>query len=149
MSNLPFAGFLSGHQELLILLGAVSVVTFLASLIVVPWLIVRIPHDYFDLEARHITVWAHRHPVLRWAALIAKNLLGLLLLCMGVAMLVLPGQGLLTILIGLVLLNFPGKYRLERRLVRWEPLWRSVNWLRRRAGRPELVIRERDTEGEG
>jgi len=144
MLNLPFAGFLRGHEGLLILLGAVSVVTFLASLIVVPWLVVRIPHDYFDPEKRHLTVWAHRHPVLRWTALLAKNLLGLLLLCMGLAMLVLPGQGLLTILIGLILLNFPGKYRLERRLIKWEPLWRSVNWLRRRAGRRELVVHERD-----
>ena len=56
----------------------------------------------------------------------------------GIAMLVLPGQGLLTIVVGIVLLNFPGKYRLERWLATRSPVWRSLNWLRRRAGRPEL-----------
>jgi len=148
MLNLPFAGFLNGHKELLLLLGAVSVVTFLASLIIVPWLIVRIPYNYFALEEPRAMAWTHHHPVIRWLGLIAKNLLGAVLLVLGLGMLVLPGQGLLTILIGLVLLNFPGKYRLERRLVQWEPLWRTVNWLRRRAGRRELVIHERDIEGE-
>jgi hypothetical protein len=46
-------------------------------------------------------------------------------------MLLLPGQGVLTILIGIVLLDFPGKYRLERWAVRHRPVYRSINWLRR------------------
>lgn len=147
--DISFSALFQAHEELLALVGGLSIITFFSSLLIVPWLIVRIPHDYFDLEERRITVWTHRHPVLRWTGLLAKNLLGVVLVLLGVAMLVLPGQGLLTILIGMVLLNFPGKYRLERRLVQIGPVWRSVNWLRRRAGRRELVISERDTEGEG
>ena len=53
-------------------------------------------------------------------------------------MLVAPGQGLLTLAAALVLLDFPGKYRLERRLVTQKPVWKSINWLRRRAGREPL-----------
>lgn len=53
-------------------------------------------------------------------------------------MLVTPGQGVLMIIAGLVLLEFPGKFRLERWLVTRRHVWRSINWLRRRAGRPEL-----------
>ncbi len=49
-------------------------------------------------------------------------------------MLVTPGQGLLTLLIGLLLLNFPGKYRLERWLVRRPGVLRTLNWVRRRRG---------------
>jgi len=57
----------------------------------------------------------------------------------GIIMLVLPGQGIFTILIGIMLLNFPGKYRLERWIVARRPVLRSINWLRRRAGRAPLV----------
>jgi hypothetical protein len=59
---------------------------------------------------------------------------------MGVAMLVLPGQGVLTIITGLLLLDFPGKYRFERWLVRRGPVLRGVNWLRDRAGRQALRL---------
>ena len=64
-----------------------------------------------------------------------KNLIGALLLVLGVIMLFVPGQGLLTMLIGLMLMNFPGKYRLERWLVRRSGVLNSLNWLRRRRGR--------------
>ena len=140
MHDFPFSDFILSNENLLMILGGVSVVTFFSSLLIVPWLIVRIPEDYFALEDRPINPWSHRHAVIRWLALIGKNLLGMVLVVMGIAMLVLPGQGLLTILIGTVLLNFPGKYHLERRLVRMGPIWNSINWLRRRAGRPELVM---------
>lgn len=142
LENLPLSDFIHANENLLLFLGAVSIVTFIGSLLVVPWLIVRIPADYFALEERRMAHWQDSHPALRWSSLIAKNCLGAVLIVMGIAMLVLPGQGLLTILIGIVLLNFPGKFRLERWLVQKGPIWRSVNWLRRRAGRPELEIWE-------
>jgi hypothetical protein len=142
LENLPFLDFIRTYENLLLLLGAVSIVTFFGSLLVVPWLVVRIPADYFALEERRIAHYAGRHTALRWSGLIAKNCLGAVLIVMGIAMLILPGQGLLTILIGIVLMNFPGKFRLERWLVQKGPIWRSVNWLRRRAGRRELEIWE-------
>ena len=72
--------------------------------------------------------------------LIGKNLLGGLLVLSGIAMLVLPGQGLLTIAMGLLLMDFPGKHRLERRIVRTRPVLRSINWLRRKAHKNPLKI---------
>lgn len=119
-------------------LGLASLVSFIGSLILIPWLVLRIPVDYFCGEYRHRLPWAEQHPIIRWLLLILKNLLGLVLLLMGIAMLVLPGQGLLTILIALVLLNFPGKYRLERRIVMMPSVRNGVNWLRQRAGREPL-----------
>ena len=77
-----------------------------------------------------------------WLAL--KNLLGLLLMVMGVAMLVLPGQGILSILIGLSLMNFPGKYRLERYIAGRRPIRKSLNWIRARAGVEPLKILEEE-----
>ena len=52
----------------------------------------------------------------------------------------LPGQGIFTILIGVMLLNFPGKYQLEQWIVARRPVLHSINWLRRRAGRAALVL---------
>jgi hypothetical protein len=69
---------------------------------------------------------------------VLKNLLGLVLVLAGIAMMLLPGQGLLTVFVGLLLLEFPGKHRLERRLIGWGPIYRAINRLRRRAGRPPL-----------
>jgi len=63
-----------------------------------------------------------------------KNLLGALLVVMGLVMLVTPGQGLLTLLAGLLLMNFPGKYRMERWLVLRPGVMRALNWLRQRQG---------------
>jgi len=63
-----------------------------------------------------------------------KKLLGLVFLLGGLAMLVLPGRVLLTLLVALVLLDFPGKYRLEKRLVRSPRVVSGINWLRRPTG---------------
>jgi hypothetical protein len=70
--------------------------------------------------------------------LVAKSTLGILLLFSGIVMLVAPGQGLLTIVAGLILVEFPAKYRLEQWLVTRRHVWHAINWLRKRAGRPEL-----------
>ncbi len=128
------------HETILWWLAAASVVTFLGTLVLVPVVIVRIPSDYFAPGKRRGTRWTERHPVVRATWLIAKNVLGCFFIVVGVAMLVLPGQGLLTILIGMVLIDFPGKYRLERWIVGRGPVLRSVNWLRRRAGKGPLVL---------
>jgi hypothetical protein len=55
-------------------------------------------------------------------------------------MLVLPGQGVLTILAGITLLNYPGKRRLELWLVRRPAIHRAIDWIRRRAGRAPLEL---------
>ncbi|MFO7857997.1 MAG: PGPGW domain-containing protein, partial [Ectothiorhodospiraceae bacterium] len=81
-----------------------------------------------------------RHPVAGLVLLIVKNALDAVLVLAGIAMLVLPGQGVLTILAGLTLMNFPGKYRVERWLMSRPAVFNAVNWLRRRAGRPPLEL---------
>ena len=83
----------------------------------------------------------HRHPLVRFLFLAIKNLVGIFLILIGIAMLVLPGQGLLTIFLGIILVDIRGKYRLERWLVGKRPVLRSINWLRRRAGHPALRVK--------
>ncbi len=78
-----------------------------------------------------------------------KNILGALFLLAGVAMLLLPGQGLLTMVMGVVFLDLPGKYKFERWLIARPGIARSVNWLRQRAGRPLLIISKKNEHHQG
>ena len=94
----------------------------------------RIPADYFTYDRRPLSRFAEHHWLLRIGLRITKNLLAIVLLVAGVAMLVLPGQGLLTILVGFLLLEAPGKYRIEKWLVRRRVIAGPINWLRKRKG---------------
>jgi len=126
------------HEALLWWLFAGSLGVLLLSPLVVGWLVVRLPADYFSEQRRRPVPTWQRHPQLRPAFLAVKNLAGIVLVLAGLVMLLVPGQGLLTIAVGLMLVDFPGKFRLERWLVTRSPVWRSINWLRERAGRDPL-----------
>ncbi|WP_290653275.1 PGPGW domain-containing protein [Aquisalimonas sp.] len=132
--------WLLANQTLLWWLAASSFVMLLAGMVLVPLIVLRIPSTYFAHRRREEKVLVKRHPVIRAALLVIKNVLGTVLVAAGLLMLVLPGQGVLTILVGMSLLNFPGKYRLERWLVSRPAVFRSINWLRRRYGREPLVL---------
>lgn len=126
-------------------LGVLSGVTFVGSMVALPIIVARIPADYFRRDHRHTS---HQHTqltVLRLVSLFLKNLLGLVLIVAGVAMLVLPGQGILTILMGLMLMNFPGKQGFERRLVQQPSILRAINWMRAQAHRPPLEVPDAET----
>ncbi len=118
----------------------VSIVTFIASLLSLPWLVSRIPEDYFLREKRRPSPWKETHPAIRLGVLIGKNVLGLVLLLGGTLMLFLPGQGLLTMAMGILLLDYPGKFRLERRIVRVPQVSESLNWLRSKRGVGPLLV---------
>ncbi|HXV76083.1 MAG TPA: PGPGW domain-containing protein, partial [Candidatus Polarisedimenticolaceae bacterium] len=100
--------------------------------------------DHFVTPPGRSAIGPQRHPVLRFSWHAAKNVLGAVLLLTGVAMLVLPGQGMLTILVALTLLEFPGKRRLVLRIVRRPPVHSAIDWLRARAGQPPIVLPSRD-----
>lgn len=119
------------------------VVTFVVSLVIVGWLLAVLPATFF-LDRHNREFWVDRHPILRWTGIVAKNLLGVGLVLVGVLLSMpgIPGQGVLTILIGLVLLDFPGKRRFERRLVGMPRILRTINRLRARCGKPPLVLQE-------
>lgn len=120
-------------------MAAASVVGFVGSLIGIPWILVRLPADYFDTRVPRQWMTG-RHPVLRAVGLVIKNVVGVIFLLAGIAMLVLPGQGILTILIGISLIDFPGKHRLEARLVGQPLVLQTINKVRARFGRGPLVV---------
>ena len=136
--------WISENGVLLGWMGLASLLTFVASLIVIPVLVSRIPTDYFSDRQRHSIRSRQLHPIL-FATLIAfKNLLGIVLIVGGIVMLVVPGQGLLTMLIGVTLTDFPGKYTLERRLISQHSIFNAINWIRAKAGKAPLIRPEVD-----
>ena len=123
-------------------LGIGSVVTFVGSLLLVPVLVIRIPSDYLLIRAERRERRRKQHPALRILGLVVKNLAGLLLAVAGLAMLALPGQGLLTILIGLMLIDFPGKHALLRRILGQPKVLGTINRMRKKRNRAPLLFRE-------
>lgn len=128
------------NESLLLTLGIFSLVFFVGTLIVIPWLILRIPEDYFQEEYRHSFLKESEPPLMRYILLFFKNLAGVLFLLLGILLLVLPGQGLLTMLVGIILLDFPGKYQLERWFVQHKTVLRSINWLRKKGKRAPIIV---------
>ncbi|MBI5532525.1 MAG: hypothetical protein HY898_07410 [Deltaproteobacteria bacterium] len=128
-----------------LIVGAiVMVVSFAASLILVTVVVARLPEDYF-VSAR-LTPPPSQSALRRWSAAIARNLAGALLIVAGAIMSVpgVPGQGILTIIIGLLLVDFPGKKNLVRRIVRRPRILRSLNSIRARFGKAPLRVDARE-----
>ncbi|NCA69559.1 MAG: hypothetical protein EOM91_05515 [Sphingobacteriia bacterium] len=133
------SGWIETHQALLLSLAGLSVLLFVGSLIALPFLLARIPEDYFIDQRRHVARLRRLHPLVYLALRLVKNLVGWILVLAGLVMLVLPGQGILTILMGLVLCDFPGKFALERRLASNPRILSAINWIRSRGGHPPLI----------
>lgn len=131
--------WLRGHATLLWWLGGLSIVMLVGTLVALPIIVARLPADYFVRHQRHTS--RHQHATaLHLLRRVGKNLFGIVFVLAGVAMLVLPGQGLLTIVLGLMLLDFPGKRALQLRLVQQPWVLQAINRLRARAHQPPLQV---------
>jgi hypothetical protein len=121
--------------------GLLFAVTFAVSSAVVSLVLVKLPANYFH-SSHDREFLVHRHPVLRAVGIFAKNLLGLVLVVLGLLMAVpgVPGPGVLSILLGIMLLDFPGKRALETRIVGRPRVNGAVNALRARFGKPPLML---------
>ena len=116
----------------------VFVVTCAASLAMVTFFVVRIPADYFLI--------GHKPPAGsirgRVAVVMLKNLGGVALVLVGIVLSLpgIPGQGILTILVGLMLTDLPGVRRLERALARRPSVRRALNTIRAKFGKEPLRV---------
>ena len=133
-----FIEWFANHPEVLIGMGISSIFIFLISILGISWFIAQIPEDYFLRSKRQPSKWQEQKPILRFVVMFGKNLIGLSLIIGGLLMLVLPGQGLLTIVTGLLLVNYPGKYKLEQKLSSMPSIFRALNWIRLKANKPPL-----------
>lgn len=123
-------------------LGAASLTMVILGLVIVPILVVRMQPDYFLEDRDDKRSMKERHPAVRLSSVVLKNLAGGLLVVGGIllSLPLVPGQGLLTILIGLAVMDFPGKRNLEIWLIRRKPVGWTIAKLREKANRPPLVM---------
>jgi hypothetical protein len=128
--------WLKANDGLFALLGLFGLGLFLISLLVFPLIIIFLPHDYF---VRPQTAFATLNPF-RMLLRVLKNAFGCVLIVAGVLMLFLPGQGLLSLLLGVSLVQFPGKRRFELRLLRLQGIRKSVAWVRQKANRRPVIL---------
>ena len=128
------------HPMVMLLSGIAYGVIIVASVVMLPVILVRMPSDYFVREESSPTLWRQRHPVMWWTLRVLKNICGLLLLLAGAVMLVTPGQGILTILIGVGLIDLPGKRRFELWLVGRPRVLATINWFRQKNGQPPMQL---------
>ena len=127
--------------DIFFILGVSSLVILMISALSIGFFIKKIPYDYFLNDKRGVSDYKDRNPVLWLITLALKNFIGYCLILGGILMLVLPGQGLLTILVGLMLSDYPGKFKLEKRLIQTGFILRTVNWYRKKSGIQAIIFK--------
>ncbi len=133
-----FLEFLSDYKIYLVWLGTLSFIIFIFSLLTIKWLVALIPSDYFI--KKNNSEFRSNYPIFWLVSIIIKNLIGYILIFGGIMMLVLPGQGLFTIFVGLMLSNYPGKFYIERKFIAIPSVLRAINWLRKKSNTPPIKI---------
>jgi hypothetical protein len=113
--------------------AAVWVLLTVASLAAVLRVVLALPVDYFEAAPTAPPRWTVRR--------LGRQLAGLVLIVVGALLSIpgVPGQGLLTMLAGVLLVDFPGRHRLERVLIARRGVLPTLNRLRARFGRPPLT----------
>ena len=122
----------ANYHQYFVWVGVVSFVVFVASLLLTPILLGKIPQDYFVHTNQHKVEINHLGHLI---IVVIRSLVGFVLLIAGIIMLVTPGQGIISILLGLFLMEFPGKRKLELKLINHEPTFKALNWLRGKANK--------------
>lgn len=130
------------HQTVVVWITVGSAVGFLLTLLVAPWLLIKLPKDYFSTPETNDLNLLGNHPIAKVVINGFRNTIGFGLILIGVLLLILPGQGLLTILLGIAIANFPGKRKLIQMITSRSSVQRSLNWLRRKAGKENFEFRQ-------
>ncbi len=125
-------------SSILIAVG-IFLASMIVSIVIVVVMAVKIPANYFSSHY-HADFLPDSSWLTRWSATILKNVAGAILVAAGVVMLIGPGQGILTILVGLILMDIPGKRPLEARIIKRPTVLAAVNKLRSKYNKPPLIL---------
>ena len=126
------------YKSIIFWLGLLSFLIFIFSLVTIKWLVALIPSDYF--VSRKDTKFKSEYPFIWLISMIIKNIIGYVLIIGGILMLLLPGQGLFTIFIGLMMSNYPGKYYIEKKFIAIPSILKTINWLRKQSNKEPIII---------
>ena len=127
--------WLSGHALLLGVLASVSATLLVVTIVAAPWAVSRLPSNYLlQRQGRSSTqrIWYS-------LASVSRALLGFLVTLLGLVMLVTPGPGVIMLLLGISIAEFPGKNRLLIYLATRPNVLSSLNWMRKRHGKPPFI----------
>ena len=132
----------AGHHAFLFgCIGSGSLLIYIGAIFLIPYLLRRVDPDYF-IHMQEVTNGIRpptHHHFLRH---VLQNILGGFVIFAGIIMCFIPGQGILTIFLGLLLASYPGKHRLILAIIRQPPVSKGLNWMRRRHGAEDLKIPE-------
>jgi len=132
--------FVHNHEILLLWLTIGSIMGFIGSLIVIPWILIQIPSDYFSYSKRKKHQWGSYPSIIRLVFLLVKNILGVIFIISGIIMIFIPGQGIITIIIGIILTDFPYKYKIERWIINRPAILKYINKLRAKAKKDPIEV---------
>jgi len=125
-----------------ILLGAgLFLLSLILSFAAIAIVMVKIPANYFSPHYQQDFMpdspW-----LVRWGVVILKNIFGVFLVLLGILLSLpgVPGQGILTILLGLIMLDIPGKRPLEAKIIKRPNVLAAANKLRKRYKKPPLIM---------
>lgn len=135
---------LSDYGDLITWVGVISSFCFFASLAIIPLVICRLHDDYFFHIHEH-SKNEDLHPLAFALLRLLRYLLGAILLVAGFLMLFLPGQGLLTMILGISLLDFPGKQQAVDKLLQIQSIQNSLNWIRKKGNKNTFTFPETNT----
>lgn len=131
--------WLREHSTLLSWLGGVAIASMLVPAVLLPILVVRLPPDHF-VQPPSVAAPGTGRSLGQLIWRVVKNLLGAVLVLAGILLLLLPGQGILTMAVGLLLIDLPGKHKFERRIVGRPRILAAMNRLRAKFDRPPFVL---------
>lgn len=134
-------GFVTEHRFAVLSVVA-AVAMFVGCLLALPVIVARLPADALQRATRGTHRWPDDGR--GWIRLILRNVIGWILVAAGIAMLVLPGQGVITLVAGLAICDFPGKRRLLCAILRRPTLQRGLNRLRAHRDLPPFASPEAD-----
>lgn len=116
-----------------------TVITIIISYGLIVFGMVKIPADYFS-STYVKNIDQDKHFSVRWGAFIIKNVVGFIIVIAGVIMIFTPGPGVPAILLGLIMMDIPGKRPLEARLIQRPAVLSAINHLRARYKKPPLIM---------
>ena len=144
MNTESLLNWIETHRSVLVWAGFFSLIILFLSAVSVPFIINMLSEDYFVREKRRSSLKTPLQYFLFTVTMIIKNLTGILLFLSGFLMLFVPGQGLLTIFISLMFIDFPGKWELQKNAVRNHKIHSVLNWIRRRGHRNDFLIPDKN-----
>lgn len=127
--------WLSGHALLLGVMASVSAALLVITIVAAPWAVSRLPSNYLLQRLERNSKQGI------WYSLtsISRALLGLLVTLLGLVMLITPGPGVIMLLLGISIAEFPGRNRLLIYLATRPNVLSSLNWMRKRHGKPPFI----------